>query len=132
MSQLWRRRDELHGLGAEVLLVSFEGQRSTERFAAAVESRWPIFVDEPRAAYTAYGLTRASAARVWFSPRTVAFYLRALLRGRRLQRPVADTAQLGGDFVIDRGGRTALAHRSVEPADRPSVESLLDVLRGIA
>ncbi len=119
-------------MGAEVLLVSFEGQRSTEGFAADLELRWPILVDEPRAAYAAYGLTRARAVRVWFSPRTVAFYLRALLRGRRLRRPVADTAQLGGDFVVDRRGRIALAHRSVEPADRPSVESLLDVLRGLA
>ena len=128
---MWRRRDEIQSAGAQVLLVSFEDQSSTELFADDVEFDWPILVDEARAAYAAYGLTRASAARVWLSPRTVAFYLRELLGGRRLRRPVGDTAQLGGDFIVDRAGRIAFAHRSLEPADRPSVEVILAALRGI-
>lgn len=36
---------------------------------------------------------------------TLRLYIRLVRNGRRLQRPTQDTRQLGGDFVIDVGGK---------------------------
>ena len=128
---MWRNRERIGELGAEVLLVSFEPPERVAAFVDDVPFDWPVLIDEPRAAYRAYGLSRGSIARVWLSPRTLAFYGRQLLRGRFPRRPATDSLQLGGDFVIDREGIVRFAHASREPADRPAVASLLDVLARI-
>jgi hypothetical protein len=39
-----------------------------------------------------------------------------------------DIYQSGGDFLIDHDGRILFAHRSRDPADRPSAERLLQVI----
>lgn len=113
-------------------MVSFEPLGRIRWYLEAVDFGWPVLADSSRAAYHAYGLGTASTWRVWLSPRTVRFYLAALLRGRIPGLPEADTHQLGGDFIIDPAGVILFAHRSVEPADRPSVESMLAVVRQLA
>lgn len=128
---MWRQRDRLAELQTEVLLVSFESlERIRFQFAGA-EFGWPVLSDETREGYGAFGLERAGWVRVWLSPRTLGFYARSLLRGRIPGKPQADTLQLGGDFIIDAGGVVRFAHRSVEPADRPPVDLLLQALRAI-
>lgn len=112
-----------------MLIVSFEPLERIRWYLADVDFEWPVLSDPDRAAYRAYGLERTSLARAWLSPRTLAFYVRAALHGTRLHRPTADTRQLGGDFLIDAQGVVRLARRSVEPAGRPSVEELLQVIR---
>ena len=47
---------------------------------------------------------------------------------RGLRRPVEDSLQLGGDFVIGPSGTLEYAYRSEGPEDRPSVEELLAAL----
>lgn len=96
-----------------------------------VDFGWPVLADPERTLYAAYGLRRGSFARVWLSPRTLWFYASQLARGRVARRPRADTLQLGGDFIIDGGGIVRFAHSSVEPADRPPVEEMLNVLRKV-
>jgi len=39
---------------------------------------------------------------------------------------------MGGDFIIDSMGIVRLAYRSKEPADRPGVGQLLDILKNIS
>jgi hypothetical protein len=41
------------------------------------------------------------------------------------QRPVQDTLQLGGDFVVGGDGRLVYAFRSADPDDRPPVADLI-------
>jgi peroxiredoxin len=38
---------------------------------------------------------------------------------------------MGGDFIIDSMGIVRLAYRSKEPADRPSVDKLLKIIKDI-
>jgi hypothetical protein len=40
-----------------------------------------------------------------------------------------DSAQLGGDFVVDASGVVRLAYRSHDPADRPAAGDLLALLQ---
>ena len=42
-----------------------------------------------------------------------------------------DTAQLGGDFIVDSQGNFQFVYPSHDPTDRPPVEDLLAVVRGL-
>ena len=128
---MWRRRQELATLETDVLVLSFEPLERVRWYLAEVDFGWPVLADPERAIYRAYGLGRASTLRAWFSPRTVRFYLGALIHGKVPRRPQGDTHQLGGDFIIDEAGLIRFAHRSVEPADRPSVDSLVRLLKSL-
>ena len=120
--------DRLDEFGdAVVVLITFTRQRNLRGFRRRLGLRYPVLADETRAAYRAWGLERAPWWRVW-SPRTARSYIRLIRGGRRLQRPTEDTRQLGGDFVVDRGGRVSYVHRSARPDDRPPVDELVDAV----
>jgi hypothetical protein len=90
--------------------------------------RWPfpIFADPKREAYRAFTLKRLSWFRV-FSPPTLKLYWKLLREGRvRTDYGGEDIYQGGGDFLLDRAGNILFAHRSLDPADRPSVKRLLE------
>lgn len=86
-----------------------------------------FFLDPGRKAYQAYGLEhsliRSWGPNVWFA------YARLLLSGRRWRGIQGDSAQLGGDFIVDRNGIIRLAYRSHDPTDRPSINKLVSLLQ---
>ncbi len=85
---------------------------------------FPLLADPDRLTYRRFGLDRAPLWRI-YNPGTLRLYGQLLRRGRRLQRPVDDTRQLGGDFVIDGAGRLAAAFRPRSPDDRPPIDDLV-------
>ncbi len=87
----------------------------------------PLLGDPDRLLYAAFGFGRASLARVWLDPRAVVNQIRLLARGRRPPPglPKEDTLQLGGDVVIDAGGRVRWIYASRGPEDRPSIEAII-------
>lgn len=94
---------------------------------------FPVLVDPDRSTYQAYGLGRATFAKVWNL--AVARRYFEILRSNGLSglaRPTEDTRQLGGDFIIDTDGTLAYGHWSEGPADRPSVDELAAVLESLA
>jgi alkyl-hydroperoxide reductase/thiol specific antioxidant family protein len=104
--------------GVGLILVGFS---PPERLAAlARHLRWPgvVLADRQRVLYQRLGVGRAPLWRV-YSPRTMATYATALLRGHRLARPVEDTRQLGADAIIT-DGTVRLLWRPRAPNDRPS------------
>lgn len=109
---------------AVVALVTFTRQRNLRGYRGRLGLPYAVLTDESRATYRAYGLGRGRWWRVW-GPATLRAYARLLRRGARLERPTEDTAQLGGDFVVDPAGRLAYAFRSKGPADRPAVDDLV-------
>jgi len=89
---------------------------------------FPILADPERTAYRAFGLKRLSWHRV-FSLATLKLYLKLFRKGLvRQDYGENDVYQAGGDFLIDRNGAVHLAHRSEDPADRPSVSTLLKAI----
>lgn len=123
-------REEFERLGARVLLISFGTPEWAHLWLEETGSPFPLLLDSDRTVYRRYGLER-SALRVW-SPRVIWYYLRLLWAGRRLKPVQGDPHQLGGDFIVDRERVVRCAHPSRDPADRPSPEELLDVLRRTA
>ena len=128
MSQLRQRADELERLGVDVLVVSFEAGPMVLAYARTTSLPFPIVVDEERELYRAYGMLLGHKRDLW-GPASVLVYLRLMLRGRRLRLPTGDTAQLGGDVLIDPAGVVRVHHVGSGPADRPAIEALLDVVR---
>jgi hypothetical protein len=88
---------------------------------------WPFIMlaDPERRAYKVFDLKRLSWLRI-FSPATLMLYLKLLREGMKLASHGGDDIyQSGGDFLLDREGNLLYAHRSQDPADRPSAEQLL-------
>jgi hypothetical protein len=122
-------RDRLHELGdTEVAVITFAAPERVATYQRDLLAPLTVLVDPERTSYAAYGFERGSLRAVW-GPKVWAEYGRLLVRGRRLRRIHEDTRQLGGDVVVDRSGRVAFLHRSVDPTDRPSLESLLALIR---
>ena len=86
---------------AEVAVITFTRARNLRGFRARYLTPLTVLADPDRTIYDRYGLAR----------------------------PDDEAQQLGGDFVIDRAGRIALAYRSKRSDDRPSVDALLSALR---
>jgi hypothetical protein len=126
--QVRKRWAEFQELGAAVAAVSFEQPEQVRGFARVMGLPFPILSDPDRAGYAAFGLTAGERGKVW-SRQTAGAYLRGLAHGRLPHMPKGDTAQLGGDVVLDAVGDITYVYRSDTPADRPSIDELLDAVR---
>lgn len=116
-----------------MIVISFEPEEDLRGLADTFTAPFHFVSDPERRLYEAYGTIGGEWWRP-FVPATVWAYIRGMLRGRLRDRPQRKTRgdidwkQLGGDYVVDSDGRLLLAHPSENPADRPSVKSLLGVL----
>ena len=120
--------DAFAAAGAQPVVVTFHPPELAAQYQRELGLPFPCLADPGRHAYRLYGLERAGLVQA-FHPEVLSLYLRLLVRGRRLRRPRGDILQLGGDFVIDPAGRLSLVHYSRTPADRPTIETLLDACR---
>ncbi len=114
-------------------VVTFAGPALLAAFAPELDALGMVgFGDPTRALYRAFGFGRASLARVWLDPRAVGHDLalrrRARPGGGRPRLPRQDTLQLGGDVILDAGGRVRWVCASRGPEDRPSVEAIIDAM----
>lgn len=119
-------RDEFAARGCSVVAVC---QAQPELLRPFLDRRpWPVPVvsDPDRLAYRAFGLDRTTWL-TFFRPKVLGGYLRGLLKGYSLKKPVTgeDVRQLGGDFLLSRSGEVVYEFRSADPSDRPGVAALL-------
>ena len=128
MAQLCQHQDDFARLETEVLLVSFGAEAVASVWLEEKCPAFQLLLDPERNLYRAYG-TERSLLRSW-NLRTLWRYVQLMSHGRRWRGIQGDSTQLGGDFVIDRAGKVRLAHRSHDPTDRPSAESLLEQIAG--
>ena len=124
-------REEFAARGCSVVAVC---QAKPELMAAFLARRpWdvPVVTDPDRVAYRAFGLERTGWL-TFFRPKVLLGYLRGLLRGYGLKKPVTgeDVRQLGGDFLLDRAGNVVWAYRSADPTDRPATTAVLAAIPG--
>ncbi len=109
------------------IVVSFDPVRRVRGYCRRFARPFTCLSDEPRAAYRAFGLGRASWLRT-LTPRALAPYIRLMFSPRRsaLGRAAEhDLRQMGGDFVVSPGGVLTLAYASHDPADRPPVDRIM-------
>jgi peroxiredoxin len=111
--------------GIEIVVVSFVEPARLVKYQERHRLPFAILADPQRAAYRAFELRRLSWFRV-FSPATLKLYVKLLREGmKRETYGKQDIYQSGGDFLLDREGNILFAHRSQDPADRPSAKKLL-------
>ena len=121
-------KDQFEARGVSIVVVSFAEPLRLAQYQ--VRHPWPFVVlaDPERIAYDAFALKRLSWLRV-FSPATVKLYWRLRREGKKREDYGRDDIyQGGGDFLIDRDGNLLFAHRSRDPADRPTAERLLEII----
>jgi peroxiredoxin len=126
VAQLCQYRDELERLNVEVLLVSFSSAKFGRIWLEETCAPFRLLIDRERTTYRTYGLER-SLSRSW-NLKTVWSYAQLMRAGRKWRGIQGDSAQLGGDFIVDSDGVVRLAYHSRDPTDRPSVEQLVTVL----
>ena len=100
------RYPEFQALGAALVLVSPDDQGATRDLVARLELPYPVLSDPDLAVTDAYG------ARHDHEP-----------NGKLIPRPAA--------FVIDQAGRIRFAYKGDSVPDRPSEDTLLEVIRGL-
>ena len=123
-----RHEKELEELAAKVLVVTFESGPQVQDYVRETGLPWPLVIDESRALYHGYGMARGRWRDIWGLASWRA-YAKLLLKGERLRKSHGDVRQLGGDIVIDPAGIVRFHHVSENPADRPSITSMLDAIR---
>ncbi|NIM92506.1 MAG: redoxin domain-containing protein [Anaerolineales bacterium] len=129
MTQLRRRYDELQDLNAEVIVISFGTTPLARKWLEEMDVPFPLLLDVDRAAYDAFQLDH-SLLRSW-GWKTWLEYAQLMLHGYRWRGIQGDSAQLGGDFIIDGDGIIQFAWRSRDPSDRPAIEDILECLKTI-
>jgi hypothetical protein len=122
------RLDEFDG--AEVVVVTFTRPRNLAGYRRRFAEPLRVVADPDRVLYRALGLGRGGWWQIW-GPATMWRYATLVARGRRPEPSREDTRQLGGDAVIDAEGRVQWRYQGSGPDDRPSVDELLDALRGL-
>ena len=113
-----------------MLLITFSSAGYARKWSLETCAPFRLLLDRERTSYHTYGLER-SLMRSW-NLKTVQRYVQLMSKGRKWRGIQGDSAQLGGDFIIDSEGIVRLAYRSHDPTDRPEVEQLLAILRQLA
>jgi hypothetical protein len=126
VAQLRQHLDDLDGLNTQVLIISFSTLPAAQSWLEETGAPFRLLLDPGRVVYRAYGLER-SWRRAW-NLRTIRRYAQLLRSGRRWRGIQGDSAQLGGDFILDAAGVLRMAYRSDDPTDRPPIEHILTVL----
>lgn len=109
-------------------MVTFEEDYLARQYAQETGMSWPLLIDANRELYRGYGMLSASLWDIW-GPGTWWAYLKELLAGHMPGPSHGDISQRGGDVLIDPRGIVRLHHVGAGPADRPSVDSILRIIR---
>jgi peroxiredoxin len=99
-------------------LYSFSAPEYAKMWVEESCPSFTLLLDPERVTYRAYSVEH-SWLRSW-NLRTFWRYIQLLRIGRKWRGIQGDSAQLGGDFIIDRDGIVRMAYRSYDPTDRPS------------
>jgi AhpC/TSA antioxidant enzyme len=117
--------------GANLAAIGLGDRAYASTFREETGIRFPLLVDEARAAYRAAGLRRASILHLLRAENVRA---RSVARkaGFRQHRLGANPFQLGGSFVFGPGDVDRLAHVSQTFGDTLPVDALLRALLSLA
>lgn len=111
----------------QIVVVTFEAGYFAQQYVQETGITWPVLVDEQRSLYKEYGILSASFWDIW-GPKTWWVYLKEILKGHMPRKSTGDISQRGGDVLIDPDGIVRLHHIGDGPADRPTVDLIVQVI----
>jgi peroxiredoxin len=122
--------EDFRKAGADVVAVFQYRAEPTYNFCRKRDVPFDCLGDPEREGYHAVGLERGSAREV-IGPQLAKGFLRAARKGALPGRPVGDTAQRPGTFVVSPEGRVLYAHYNRDSADNPDIAEVLDAVRSL-
>lgn len=124
--QLHQKEAQLGERQIDVVVITFEQAWRAQGYAEETAFPWPLVLDQDRKLYQAYGMGRGTTNEV-LGIRNWWLYLKLMIQGGRIHRPTDDIYQLGGDVLIDPFGLILMHHVGRGPADRPSIDQILQL-----
>jgi hypothetical protein len=121
---LRERQTEFDRRGVRVFAVTFESETRVREYQEKGRLPFPVLRDPRREGYKRFGIERQGTRKI-YSPGTIWYYLKSVLKGRKLEFAQSDYYQLGGDVLLDADGSVFWVYQSQNPADRPSVDEIL-------
>jgi peroxiredoxin len=125
---LGRAREEIREAGGDVVAVFQYRAEPTRHFCRKRGVPFDCFGDPERRGYHAVGLERGGVGQ-YLGPQLAKGFLRAAAKGAVPGVPKGDVAQSPGTFVVDAGGRVAMAHYNRDSSDNPSNDEVLEAVR---
>ncbi len=116
--------------GARVALVTMGDPEQTSGFCESQSVPFICLSDPEKKSYAAFGLQRGGA-REMLSAKNLIRGARTMLKGNVGGRPIGDTLQMPGAFVLDGDGVVRYAHYHREISDNPPNSELFDALDGM-
>uniref|UniRef100_A0A665V1Y1 Selenoprotein L n=2 Tax=Echeneis naucrates TaxID=173247 RepID=A0A665V1Y1_ECHNA len=110
-----------------VLVVSFGSLEGARLWLQQTGCTFDLLLDQQRKIYRTFGLGSSYAKVMKFS--CLLQYSEYGIAERYFpdvpHRLLEDIYQLGGDFLLDEGGKVILSHPSKTPHDRPTMKDVL-------
>lgn len=128
MSQLRQQKSLIEEKQLRVTVVTFDSGELARSYVQDTKLDWPLVLDTDQSLYRAYGLGRGNWWQLYGLP-SIVKYLGLIVGGHRPGKPGKDWQQLGGDVLIDPDGNVRVHHISTSPHDRPSIESLMNIIQ---
>ena len=122
------RRDEITGLGADIVAIGTGDQRYAETFVRDEQIPFLVLVDDDAAAAQAASLRTLN----WFQllhPRTWKATRKASKRGHHVHKSGKRVKQIGATFVIGAGDRVRFEHLDSDSTDHARIDDVLASLR---
>ncbi len=117
---------EFKARGAEVAIVTIDTPAQVAALCQRYKCAFPCLSDPRAEAYRAFGLERGGVAQV-ITPRIIWRAAVSTLKGN-YGGPMGDVFQMGGTFVIDRGGIVRYCYRNRDAADNAPIDEVLAAL----
>ncbi|XP_077992630.1 uncharacterized protein LOC144446681 [Glandiceps talaboti] len=134
VAQIVQRQDEVVSAGGRVLLVSFFSQQAGVKWLEEMQCPFDMLLDPDKQLYKEIGLGY-SLCKVW-EMQVMHYYVTQIASKRalpkRLSEKSEDIHQMGGDFIINTDGKMEFIYYSRKSTDRPTVDQLIDSLKGVS
>jgi alkyl hydroperoxide reductase subunit AhpC len=127
--RVYEQQDQLAALDVEVVMISFGTPAQARFWELETGVKFQMLFDPDQLVYKAYE-TERSFWRSW-GLASILEFIRLLRAGRRWRGVQGDSAQLGGDFLVDQAGLIQYAHYSMEPVDRPNINDIIEHIHSL-
>lgn len=127
MAEIEGQKSLFEARSIRVVVVSFGCVEGAKVWLEQTGCTFDMLLDPQRQIYKTFGLGRSYAKATKFD--CMLRYSEFIILQRQFPdippQFMDDVYQLGGDFLLDEGGKVILSHPSKDPLDRPQIGDVL-------
>ena len=121
-------KEAVEAAGGRVVLVGMGTEAQTRAFIERFEVPFPMICDPDQHLYREFAIERMSPLG-FLSPTMALRGIAAMAEGHTMGLPEGDVRQLPGVVIIDADGAIQYRHDAENPADHPTPEELIRILK---